>query len=89
METDPNRFFLGRHCNCAPWWHSRIALLMRLYNALNSRHSYKNAWSNERSIRDATADGRLANDQKSVDALIARRAELEQIQIRLKEDPFG
>jgi hypothetical protein len=29
------------------------------------------------------------NDQKSVDVLIARRAELEQIQIRLKEDPYG
>jgi len=68
---------------------SGIALLMRFYNALNSRRSYKNAWSNDEAFAMLRRMAGSQIAQQSVDALIARRAEVEQIQIRFKEDPYG
>jgi HD-GYP domain-containing protein (c-di-GMP phosphodiesterase class II) len=68
---------------------ARIVAVADIFDALTSRRSYKNAWSNDEASAMLRRMAGSQIDQKCVGALIARRAEVEQIQTRFKEDPYG
>ena len=68
---------------------ARIVAVADVFDALTSRRSYKEAWSNEEAF--ATLQ-RLAGDkldQHCVDALLAHKEEVEDIQRRFKENTRG
>ena len=68
---------------------ARIIAVADIFDALTSRRSYKQAWSNDDAFATLRKMAGTQIDQDCVEALIARRAEVEQIQIRFKEDPYG
>jgi len=68
---------------------ARIVAVADIFDALTSRRSYKNAWSNDDAFATLRRMAGSQIDQECVEALIARRVEIEEIQTRFKEDPYG
>lgn len=68
---------------------ARIVAVADVFDALTSRRPYKEAWSNDRAfeILAQLAGERL--DRDCVAALAAHRDEIEAIQRRFSEDPYG
>jgi HD-GYP domain-containing protein (c-di-GMP phosphodiesterase class II) len=68
---------------------ARIVAVADIFDALTSRRSYKEAWSNDEAFAMLRRMAGSQVDQHCVEALIAQRAEVEEIQARFKEDPYG
>ena len=68
---------------------ARIVAVADVFDALTSRRPYKEAWSNDQAFATLAklAGERLDND--CVTALMAHREEIEAIQKRFAEDPYG
>ena len=68
---------------------ARITAVADVFDALTSRRPYKGAWSNDEAfvMLQRLAGEKL--DRDCVDALIANRQEVEQIQKEFAEDQFG
>jgi HD-GYP domain-containing protein (c-di-GMP phosphodiesterase class II) len=64
---------------------ARIVAVADVFDALASRRSYKEAWSNDRVFAALQALARLKLDRDCVRALEARRSELEEIQATFAE----
>lgn len=68
---------------------ARIVAVADVFDALTSRRPYKPAWSNDDAfiaLREL-ADQKL--DRRCVEVLISCRQEVEQIQQRFSENPYG
>jgi HD-GYP domain-containing protein (c-di-GMP phosphodiesterase class II) len=68
---------------------ARIIAVADVFDALTSRRPYKKAWSNDEAF---ALLGQLAGvklDRDCVEALLSRRAEVEEIQRHFREDPHG
>ncbi|MDH4185853.1 MAG: HD domain-containing protein [Nitrospira sp.] len=68
---------------------ARIVAVADIFDALTSRRSYKKAWTNDEAFDTLLKMAGSQIDRKCVDALMAQRQEVEQIQARFKEDPYG
>jgi len=68
---------------------ARIVAVADIFDALTSSRSYKHAWSNDEAFAALRRMAGSQIDQECVEALIARREEVEKIQARFKEDPYG
>jgi HD-GYP domain-containing protein (c-di-GMP phosphodiesterase class II) len=68
---------------------ARIVSVADIFDALTSKRSYKKAWSNDEAFATLRKIAGTQVDQDCVEALIKCRGEIEQIQAKLKEDPFG
>ena len=68
---------------------ARIVSVADIFDALTSKRSYKQAWSNDEAFATLRKMTGTQVDQDCVEALVACRNEIEQIQARLKEDPYG
>ena len=68
---------------------ARIVAVADIFDALTSRRSYKKAWSNDEAFEALLKMAGSQIDRKCVDALMAQRQEIERIQARFKEDPYG
>lgn len=68
---------------------ARIVAVADIFDALTSRRSYKTAWSNDEAFAMLQKMAGSQIDRHCVEALIARRRKVEQIQARFKEDPYG
>ena len=68
---------------------ARIVAVADVFDALTSRRPYKEAWSNHDAyaMLQRLAGGQL--DKECVDALIANKAQVEEIQREFSEDPVG
>jgi len=68
---------------------ARIVSVADIFDALTSKRPYKTAWSNDEAFATLQKMAGTQVDQDCVEALIKCRGEIEQIQARLKEDPYG
>ncbi|NGZ96512.1 MAG: phosphohydrolase [Nitrospira sp. WS110] len=68
---------------------ARIVAVADIFDALTSRRSYKEAWSNDEAFAMLRRMAGSQVDQHCVEALITQRAKVEEIQARFKEDPYG
>lgn len=68
---------------------ARIVSVADIFDALTSKRSYKQAWSNDEAFATLRKMAGTQVDQDCVEALIKCRGEIEQIQEKLKEDPYG
>lgn len=68
---------------------ARIVAVADVFDALTSRRSYKEAWSNDKAFAKLheLADSQL--DRECVDALVKNREEVEHIQKLFREDVYG
>ena len=68
---------------------ARIVAVADIFDALTSRRSYKERWSNDEAFTMLQRMAGSQIDQHCVEALMAQRREVEDIQTRFKEDPYG
>ena len=68
---------------------ARIVSVADIFDALTSKRPYKKAWSNDEAFATLRKMAGTQVDQDCVEALIKCRGEIEQIQAKLKEDPYG
>ncbi len=68
---------------------ARIVAVADVFDALTSRRPYKLAWSNDKAFDALRAMAGHKLDSRCVEILIERRAEVEDIQQRFQENPFG
>jgi HD-GYP domain-containing protein (c-di-GMP phosphodiesterase class II) len=68
---------------------SRIIAVADIFDALTSRRPYKAAWTNEEAFTMLQELAGLKLDRDCVEALIKNRNEVEKIQKRIKEEPYG
>ena len=68
---------------------ARIIAVADVFDALTSRRSYKEAWSNERAFDMLKEISGEKLDADCVNALIENRQEVEQIQLQFQEDIYG
>lgn len=68
---------------------ARIVSVADIFDALTSKRSYKKAWSNDEAFATLRKMAGTQVDQDCVEALSKCRQEIEQIQAKLKEDPYG
>ncbi len=68
---------------------ARIVAVADVFDALTSRRSYKEAWSNDDAFTLLANLGGGRLDKDCVEALINKRKEVEEIQQQFKEDKFG
>ena len=68
---------------------ARIVSVADIFDALTSKRPYKKAWTNEEAFATLQKMAGTQVDQDCVEALIKCRGEIEQIQAKLKEDPYG
>lgn len=68
---------------------ARIVAVADVFDALTSRRPYKAAWSNDEAFALLKQLSGAKLDPDCVEALIANRAEVEEIQRRFTEDPLG
>ncbi|TNF36526.1 MAG: HD domain-containing protein [Gammaproteobacteria bacterium] len=68
---------------------ARIVAVADVFDALTSRRPYKPAWSNDRAFEALRNMAGHKLDARCVEVLIAHRAEVEDIQQRFQENPFG
>ena len=68
---------------------ARIVAVADIFDALTSRRSYKERWSNDEAFAmlQRMADSQI--DRSCVEALMAQQRDVEDIQARFKEDPYG
>lgn len=78
----------GRRGNNIPI-EARIVAVADVFDALTSRRPYKAAWSNDESFALLRQLSGAKLDPDCVEALIANRQEVEDIQRRFREDPLG
>jgi len=68
---------------------ARIVAVADIFDALTSRRSYKERWSNNEAFDMLQRMAGSQIDQHCVNALVTQRREVEEIQARFKEDPYG
>jgi len=68
---------------------ARIVAVADVFDALTSRRPYKEAWSNDDAFAKLKALAGERLDRDCVEALMANRDEIEAIQRRFAEDPYG
>lgn len=68
---------------------ARIVSVADIFDALTSKRPYKEAWSNDEAFATLRKMAGTQVDQDCVEALMKCRSEIEQIQAKLKEDPYG
>ena len=68
---------------------ARIVAVADVFDALTSRRSYKEAWSNERAFAVLKELAGRTLDSKCVEALVSNSAEVEKIQQQFREDSLG
>jgi HD-GYP domain-containing protein (c-di-GMP phosphodiesterase class II) len=68
---------------------ARIVSVADIFDALTSKRPYKKAWSNDEAFATLRKMAGTQVDQDCVEALIKCQGEIEQIQAKLKEDPYG
>jgi len=68
---------------------ARIVAVSDVFDALTSKRSYKNAWSNEDAIAMLEKMAGETLDVDCVNALIECRKDIESIQMQFKEDQYG
>ena len=68
---------------------ARIVAVADVFDALTSRRSYKEAWSNEEAFATLQQLAGDKLDQDCVDALLAHQAEIKEIQRRFRENTRG
>ncbi|GGO74286.1 HD-GYP domain-containing protein [Bowmanella pacifica] len=68
---------------------AKIVAVADVFDALTSKRPYKDAWDNERAFTTLRELAGSKLDSDCVDALIAQRQEVEEIQRIFKENPFG
>lgn len=68
---------------------ARIVSVADIFDALTSKRPYKDPWSNDEAFATLRKMAGTQVDQDCVEALIKCRSEIEQIQAKLKEDPYG
>ena len=68
---------------------SRIIAVADVFDALTSKRSYKPAWSNDEAFAMLGQLAGVKLDRDCVEALAARRTEIEEIQRRFQEDSLG
>ncbi len=68
---------------------ARIVAVADVFDALTSRRPYKEAWSNDKAFALLRQLSGAKLDPDCVEALIGNRSEVEDIQRRFGEDPFG
>ena len=68
---------------------ARIVAVADVFDALTSRRPYKEAWSNERAFAFMQEMAGHKFDADCVAALIAHRADVEEIQRQFRENPNG
>jgi HD-GYP domain-containing protein (c-di-GMP phosphodiesterase class II) len=68
---------------------ARIIAVADIFDALTSRRPYKAAWTNEEAFTMLQELAGLKLDRDCVEALIRNRNEVEKIQKRIKEEPYG
>jgi HD-GYP domain-containing protein (c-di-GMP phosphodiesterase class II) len=68
---------------------ARIVSVADIFDALTSQRPYKKAWSNDEAFATLQKMAGTQVDRDCVEALIKCRSEIEQIQAKLKEDPYG
>jgi len=68
---------------------ARIVAVADIFDALTSRRSYKERWSNDDAFAMLQRMAGSQIDQHCVEALMAQRGEVEEVQARFKEDPYG
>jgi HD-GYP domain-containing protein (c-di-GMP phosphodiesterase class II) len=68
---------------------ARIVSVADIFDALTSQRPYKKAWTNDEAFATLQKMAGTQVDQDCVEALIKCRGEIEQIQAKLKEDPYG
>jgi HD-GYP domain-containing protein (c-di-GMP phosphodiesterase class II) len=64
---------------------ARIVAVADVFDALTSRRSYKDAWSNETAIATLQELAGESLDQDCVEALVSNLSEVEEIQRRFRE----
>lgn len=60
-----------------------------IFDSLTSHRSYKERWSNNEAFDMLQRMAGSQIDQHCVNALMTQRREVEEIQARFKEDPYG
>ncbi len=78
----------GRQGDAIPL-EARIVAVADVFDALTSRRPYKEAWSNDAAFALLMQLRGAKLDPDCVDALVAGRAEVEEIQRLFREDPLG
>jgi len=68
---------------------ARIIAVADVFDALTSRRPYKEPWTNDESFEALRLLAGKKLDHECVEALIANSTEVEEIQVRFKEDHFG
>lgn len=68
---------------------ARIVTVADVFDALTSRRTYKEAWSNDASFQQMKALAGTKLDRDCVEALIKNRAEVEAIQQQFKEELYA
>lgn len=68
---------------------ARIIAVADVFDALTSRRPYKAAWSNDEAFATLRQLAGIKLDRECVEALSAHRDEIEEIQRRFNEDPYG
>src|SRR5262245_56980956 len=68
---------------------ARIIAVADVFDALTSRRPYKRAWSNDEAFALLRELAGVKLDAECVEALVSRRAEVEEIQRQFREDPYG
>ena len=68
---------------------ARIVAVADIFDALTSRRPYKNAWSNEEAFAALRQMAGEKVDSDCVEALLAHRQEIEEIQRQFKENVLG
>lgn len=68
---------------------ARIVAVADVFDALTSRRPYKPAWSNDKAFDALRALAGHKLDARCVEILITHREEVEEIQLRFRENPFG
>lgn len=68
---------------------ARIVTVADVFDALTSRRSYKLAWSNDKAFETLRSMAGSKLDGRCVEILISHREEIEDIQQRFMENPFG
>lgn len=68
---------------------ARIITVADVFDALTSRRPYKRAWTIDEAFADLLRLSNKTFDKDCVEALIANRKKIEEIQTRFQEDPIG